>query len=90
MDFLLDPNVAYVVIVAVGYPVLERTRPTARVARQLARTTPDTAPVGLYRLERWRGSLRYYLGRPITRLETPEEIREFLAALDAVVGELGQ
>jgi hypothetical protein len=71
--------VAYVVIVAVGYPVLGRTRPTALVARQLARTTSETAPVGLYRLERWRGSLRYYLERPITRLETPEEVRAFLA-----------
>jgi hypothetical protein len=70
---------AYVVVVAVGYPVLEKTRPTARVGRHLARTTPDSAPVGLYRLERLRSSLRYYVQRPVTRLESTEDLREFLA-----------
>ena len=70
---------AYVVVVGVGFPVLEQTRPTAVVARTLAATTPAVAPVGLYRLERWRASIRYYLGRPIQRLETPDDIRQFLA-----------
>jgi 4-amino-4-deoxy-L-arabinose transferase-like glycosyltransferase len=71
--------VSYATVVAVGFPVLEQVRPTARVARYLARVTPPEAPVGLYQLERWRGSLRYYLNRPIQRLETPEEISAFLS-----------
>jgi 4-amino-4-deoxy-L-arabinose transferase-like glycosyltransferase len=71
--------VSYATVVVVGFPVLEQVRPTAQVARQLARATPDSAPVGLYRLERWRGSLRYYLNRPIQRLETLEDVRDFLA-----------
>jgi hypothetical protein len=71
--------VSYATVVVVGFPALEQGRPTARVARQLARATPESAPVGLYRLERWRGSLRYYLNRPIQRLETEEEVRGFLA-----------
>ena len=50
--------VSYATVVAVGFPVLEQVRPTARVARHLARISAPTAPVGLYRLERWRGSLR--------------------------------
>ncbi len=70
--------VVYIVVVAVGFPVLERTRPTAIVGRRLAMAAPASAPVGLYQQERWRGSLRYYLGRPIARLETPQELRDFL------------
>lgn len=71
--------VSYAIVVAVGFPVLEQVRPTARVARYLSRATAPTAPVGLYQLERWRGSLRYYLNRPIQRLETVEEVSAFLS-----------
>ena len=67
----------YATVVVVGFPALERVRPMARVARILARSTPAAAPVALYRLERWRGSLRYYLNRPVQRLETVDEARAF-------------
>ena len=77
--------VAYATVVAVGFPVLERTRPTAIVARQLARIAPESAPVGLYRLERWRASLRYYLGRPIVRLEDPDALHDFFKSRAAYV-----
>jgi 4-amino-4-deoxy-L-arabinose transferase-like glycosyltransferase len=70
--------VCYATVVVVGFPALEQVRPMARVARILARSTPAAAPVALYRLERWRGSLRYYLNRPVQRLETVEEARVFL------------
>ncbi len=70
--------VSYATVVAVGFPVLERVRPTARAARQLARISSPDAPVGLYQLERWRGSLRYYLNRPVQRLETVEDVSTFL------------
>jgi 4-amino-4-deoxy-L-arabinose transferase-like glycosyltransferase len=76
--------VSYTTVVAVGFPVLERVRPTARVARYLARVSSPTAPTGLYRLERWRGSLRYYLNRPIDRLETFEELSAFLSRPEPV------
>ncbi len=69
--------VCYATVVVVGFPALEQVRPMARVARILARSTPAAAPVGLYRLERWRGSLRYYLNRPVQRLETLDEARAF-------------
>ena len=69
----------YVTGVTVGYPVLEQTRPTAAVARRLRRIADPDAPIALYRLERWRASLRYYVDRPIVRLETPEELMAFLS-----------
>jgi 4-amino-4-deoxy-L-arabinose transferase-like glycosyltransferase len=70
--------VSYATVVAVGFPALEQMRPTADVAAQLRYETAGDAPVGLYRLERWRGSLRYYLNRPIQRLETVEDVRVFV------------
>jgi hypothetical protein len=76
--------VVYATVVAVGFPVLERTRPTALVATRLARITPATAPVGIYRLERWRASLRYYLGRPVQRLETIDDMTEFISRREPV------
>jgi 4-amino-4-deoxy-L-arabinose transferase-like glycosyltransferase len=69
--------VSYAVVVVVGFPAMEHMRPTARVAVQLRYAMAGDAPVGLYQLERWRGSLRYYLNRPIQRLESVEEARAF-------------
>ena len=71
--------VSYATVVVVGFPAMEQMRPTARVAAQLRRAMAGDAPVGLFRLERWRGSLRYYLNRPIQRLETVEEARAFFS-----------
>jgi len=71
--------VSYAMVVVVGFPAMERMRPTARVAAQLRFAVTGDAAVGLYRLERWRGSLRYYLNRPIQRLETAEEARAFFS-----------
>ena len=71
--------VVYGTIVLVGFPVLERVRPTAHVARGLRAELQLDDQVGLYRLERWRASLRYYLMRPIARLEQREDVEEFLS-----------
>jgi len=70
--------VVYGTIVMVGFPVLERVRPTARVARALRAELHDEDQIGLYRLERWRASLRYYLMRPVVRLDQRQEVEEFL------------
>ena len=67
----------YGLIVAIGFPTLQNARPTARaglVVRQ--RTTPDE-PVGLYRLEQWRASLRYYSERPLTPLSSTDDVMAF-------------
>lgn len=71
-------------LVVVGLPVLESTRPTAFVASALNHVAAPTTPIGLYRLERWRSSLRYYLQRPIERLETPDDVRAFFGRNEPV------
>ena len=78
--------VGYATVVVVGFPALEEMRPTARLARQLQRAAAGDAPVALYQLERWRGSLRYYLNRPIQRLEGVEDARAFFTRENAVYG----
>ena len=56
--------VVYSCVLAIGLPVLERARPTAAVAEGLRPKLSADDQVGLYRLEKWRFSLRYYLERP--------------------------
>jgi hypothetical protein len=70
---------AYVLIVTFGYPALEQTRPTALVARTLRQMTPADAQVGIYRLEQWRASLRYYTERPVAKLSSAEDVASFIS-----------
>jgi 4-amino-4-deoxy-L-arabinose transferase-like glycosyltransferase len=72
--------VVYATTVLVGFPAFERTRPIRFITRVLRTHAIAAEPVGLYRLERWRASLRYYLGRRIERLENPDDIRQFLSS----------
>jgi 4-amino-4-deoxy-L-arabinose transferase-like glycosyltransferase len=67
----------YVVVVTIGLPTLERTKPTALIARTLRQRAPKDAPAGIYKLEQWRASLRYYAQRPLARLSTPEDLAAF-------------
>jgi 4-amino-4-deoxy-L-arabinose transferase-like glycosyltransferase len=69
--------VIYGSIVSVGMPILEQIRPTAAVAEELRPQLTEGDQVGLYRLERWRFSLRYYLERPVSRLQHPSDVRDF-------------
>jgi 4-amino-4-deoxy-L-arabinose transferase-like glycosyltransferase len=71
--------VMYGSAVLIGFPVLERVRPTARIARSLTAQLREGDRVALYRVERWRSSLRYYLMRPVTHLETPSDVQGFLS-----------
>ena len=70
--------VIYACVVAIGLPVLERARPTEAVADSLRPNLSADDQVALYRLEKWRFSLRYYLERPLGRLEEPADVRKFL------------
>ena len=70
--------VIYGSVLAIGIPLLERARPTAAVAENLRPKLAAGDHIGLYRLEKWRFSLRYYLERPVNRLQEPKDVREFL------------
>ena len=70
--------VIYASIAVIGLPVLESTRPTAAVAEGLRPKLAANEQVGLYRLEKWRFSLRYYLERPVSRLQSSGDVKEFL------------
>ena len=67
----------YAIVVTVGFPTLERARPTALIARTLRQMTPADAPAGIYNLEKWRASLRYYSQRPLMQLSTPDDVVGF-------------
>ena len=69
----------YTLVVLIGLPTLERTRPTALIASRLLQMTSSDAPAGIYRLEQWRASLRYYARRPLAGLSTPEDLHAFAA-----------
>ena len=71
--------VVYTCVLTMGLPLLERARPTAAVAENLRPKLSADDQVGLYRLEKWRFSLRYYLERPVDRLQDPADVKEFLA-----------
>ena len=69
----------YAIVVAVGFPTLENTRPTSRMARALYKRTPPDAPAAIYKLEQWRASLRYYAQRPLAGLSEPDDVQRFVA-----------
>jgi 4-amino-4-deoxy-L-arabinose transferase-like glycosyltransferase len=69
----------YAVVVAIGLPTLEHTRPTALIAKTLRQRAPAGAPAAIYNLEQWRASLRYYAARPLAKLSTHQELAAFAA-----------
>ncbi len=70
--------VIYGSVLAIGIPLLERARPTAAIAENLRPKLSADDHIGLYRLEKWRFSLRYYLERPVSRLQEPQDVKDFL------------
>jgi 4-amino-4-deoxy-L-arabinose transferase-like glycosyltransferase len=70
--------VVYGFVSAIGLPILERARPTAAIAENLRPKLSADDQIGLYRLEKWRFSLRYYLERPLNRLQEPADVKDFL------------
>ena len=67
----------YLTVVFLGIPILERSRPTARLGRWVTRHTAVTNAIGAYGLDDWRASIRYYVDRPVTPLRAPEDVRAF-------------
>ena len=73
----------YAVFVYTGFPAMESLRPTRIVARALRDHSPHDAPAGIYDLEQWRASFRYYAERPLAALSTPEDVKAFFDVPEA-------
>jgi 4-amino-4-deoxy-L-arabinose transferase-like glycosyltransferase len=70
---------AYVAVVLLGFPLLDRARPTRPIGRWIARHTEEGTPVGIYRLDKWRASVRYYSERPLLPLADDAGVEGFLS-----------
>jgi 4-amino-4-deoxy-L-arabinose transferase-like glycosyltransferase len=70
--------VAYGTVVVIGFPVLERSRPTAPIGRWVRRHTPVDTTLGIFGLNDWRASIRYYSDRPVAALRSRSEVQAFL------------
>jgi 4-amino-4-deoxy-L-arabinose transferase-like glycosyltransferase len=69
----------YAVVVVEGFPVLERSRPTAPIGRWVDRHAPPGDPVGVYGLDDWRASIRFYTRRHVVVLHDGSEISDFFS-----------
>jgi 4-amino-4-deoxy-L-arabinose transferase-like glycosyltransferase len=70
--------VVYGATVVMGPPVFARAWPTAALAASTKSQLAEDDQVALYRLEKWRFSLRYYLDRPVSRLQNSDDVQQFL------------
>ncbi len=70
---------AYAVVIVIGLPAFEQLKPTRRLAHIIATTARPDDHVAMFRLNRWKSSWRFYVGRHSEVLETPAEMRRFFA-----------
>jgi 4-amino-4-deoxy-L-arabinose transferase-like glycosyltransferase len=69
--------IGYAKVAAVGFPLFAAALPTDEAGRWLMGVTAPGERVGVYRLEKWKASLRYYANRPVAVLEAPMHVRAF-------------
>jgi len=69
----------YAVVITIGLPAFEQVKPTRRLARMVAATAGTDDHIGMFRLNRWRSSWRFYVGRHSDRLETVADLQRFFA-----------
>jgi len=73
---LLTLIAVYVMVVLVGFPVLERSRPASTLGPPVRAQTAVDTPIGVYQLE-WGASIRYYADRRVIALPDPDAVRAF-------------
>lgn len=71
--------VSYGLVITIGLPAFEQLKPTRRLARMVATTAAAEDHIGMFRMNRWSSSWRFYVGRHSERLETVDELRMFFA-----------
>jgi 4-amino-4-deoxy-L-arabinose transferase-like glycosyltransferase len=70
---------SYALVITIGLPAFEQLKPTRRLARMVATTATADDHIGMFRLNRWSSSWRFYVGRHSERLETADDLRMFFA-----------
>jgi 4-amino-4-deoxy-L-arabinose transferase-like glycosyltransferase len=69
----------YALVITIGLPAFEELKPTRRLARMVATTAGANDQIGMFRLNRWSNSWRFYVGRHSERLETDAALHKFFA-----------
>jgi hypothetical protein len=69
----------YAVVILVALPAFEEAKPIGRLAQTVAAHIGDNDAIGMFRLNRWSGSWRYYVNRHTVRLETLEDVMAFFS-----------
>ena len=69
----------YALVITIGLPAFEELKPTRRLARMVATTAGADDHIGMFRLNRWSSSWRFYVGRHSERLETDADLHKFFA-----------
>jgi 4-amino-4-deoxy-L-arabinose transferase-like glycosyltransferase len=69
----------YALVITIGLPAFEELKPTRRLARVVAMTAGADDHIGMFRLNRWSSSWRFYVGRHSERLETDADLHKFFA-----------
>ena len=69
----------YALVITIGLPAFEELKPTRRLARMVATTAAADDHIGMFRLNRWSSSWRFYVGRHSERLETDADLHRFFA-----------
>jgi hypothetical protein len=73
---LLTLSAAYFIVVLVGFPVMERSRPASTLGPSVRTQTAVDTPLGVYQPE-WGSSIRYYADRRVVALPDPDAVRAF-------------
>jgi hypothetical protein len=69
--------VTYFVVTASILPQFERAKPVKALGRWVAEQSPASAHIAAYRMDRWNTSWRFYVGRHVTTLDSPDQFRAF-------------
>ncbi len=69
----------YALVITIGLPAFEELKPTRRLARMVAASAGVDDHIGMFRLNRWNSSWRFYVGRHSERLESDADLRRFFA-----------
>jgi 4-amino-4-deoxy-L-arabinose transferase-like glycosyltransferase len=69
----------YALVITIGLPAFEELKPTRRLAHMVATSASVDDHIGMFRLNRWSSSWRFYVGRHSERLETDADLHRFFA-----------